>query len=790
METLDSRRLFSATGWQAEPVALPHYFNHTPTEITTTATKGHGQKSAAASSVREAYAGSATAYGLTPAQVEGAYGITGISFNGAAGTGAGETIAIVDAYDDPYALSDLNAFSTHFNLPIFDSGSGSPTFTKISQTGSTTSLPGTDPAGPYASTGGSDWEEEESLDIEWAHAIAPAANIDLIEATNSSSLFTAVSEARSLSGVTVVSMSWGGSEFSGETGYDSTYFTTPSGHIGAGGIAGGITFVASSGDQGAYGGGNGAVGVEYPAASPNVLAVGGTTLNVSGSTYSSETAWGNGTSSYSSGGGGGGISTQEAQPSYQTGVVTQSTTKRTVPDVSMEANPNTGVPVYDSWDFGTSTPWIPGYEGGTSLAAPMWAGLVAIADQGRNLSGLGSLNGSTTQTLPTGRINCPSSDFHDITSGSNGYSAGTGYDLVTGIGSPVANSLVPGLAGVSSGGTTGSNPTTSPPTISLLSASSSTITSGNTFTLTASGVTDPNSGGSISKVAFYRESNSTTGLQTTGTADTLIGTATSATNGSWIDSVSTTGLAAGTYKFYAVATDNSGLTSNVASTTVTVTAPATGNSATYVRTDSTTLGNWKGVYGTQAEYVAGDSLTDPSYATLTTNGSVYEWASNSSSSQYVQRSSSGKNRQHVIRSRNSSNWHQSHRRQNAPDSVLHRRSNGVSGPVRRRRCLRRHHRQTAQQPDRECRHRRQIRRLHVTGNVTFKFTPTGGSYGNVRSDSCPSAFEISRRFQRNQPARGDDHHPFGPGFLQEQSDCFGAEEGRVDECADAERADF
>lgn len=718
METLDGRTLFSASVWQAEPVALTHYFNHTPTEISVA--KNHGVNSASTSTMKEAYAGSSTAYGLTPAQVDSAYGVTGINFNGTTGNGAGETIAIVDAYNDPSALSDLNAFSTHYALPTFDSGSGSPTFTQMNQSGSTSSLPGTDPSGPYSSTGGSDWEQEESLDIEWAHAIAPDANIDLIEANNSSTLFSAVSEARSLPNVTVVSMSWGGSEFSGETGYDSTYFTTPSGHNG-------ITFVASAGDQGAYGGGNGSIGVEYPAASPNVLSVGGTSLTLNGNSYGSESAWGNGSSSYSSGGGGGGISVYEAQPSYQSGVVTQSTSKRAVPDVSMLADPNTGVPIYDSYDFGKSTPWVPGYMGGTSLAAPMWAGLVAIADQGRSLNGLTSLNGST-QTLPT-LYKLPASDFHDITSGSNGYSAGTGYDLATGRGSPVSNLLVPALAGVS-GGSTGTNPTPQPPTISVLSSSSSSVTSGNSFTLTASGVSDPNSGGSISKVSFYRESNGTSGLQTSG--DTLIGTTTSGSNGSWIDSVSTSGLSAGSYTFYAVATDNSGLSSNVASTTVTITAPVTaGNSATYVKTDSTTLGNWKGVYGSSGEYVAGDSLTDPSYATLTTNGNVYEWASNSSSSQYLARKASGRigamlyaaGTLQIGVNLTDGKTHQV-AFYLADQTIYQAQTEVVSAYDAKTGAL-----LSTQTINLASGGKYAV--FKMSGNVTFKFTPSGGSYGNV-----------------------------------------------------------
>ena len=140
--------------------------------------------------------------------------------------------------------------------------------------------------------------------------------------------------------------------------------------------------------------------------------------------------------------GGGGISQLESQPSYQVGKVNgTSSTMRTVPDVSMDADPDTGVYVLDSYDGG----WY--QVGGTSLATPMWAGLVAIADQGRALDSESTLTG-LTQTLSS-LYSLPSSDFHDITTGSNGtYAATTGYDLATGIGSPVANLLVPALAGI------------------------------------------------------------------------------------------------------------------------------------------------------------------------------------------------------------------------------------------------------------------------------------------------------------------------------------------------------
>ena len=346
--------------------------------------------------------------GTTPSQIRHAYGFDKITLgNGVAANGAGQTIAIVDAYDDPNIASDLHQFDLQFGLP-------DPTFTKVNQNGGTTY--------PTADSG---WGSEISLDVEWAHAIAPAANILLVEANDSSytNLFAAVDYAARQPGVSVVSMSWGGGEFSGESSYDSN-FLTPTGHAG-------VTFVASSGDSGAP--------VSYPAASPDVLAVGGTTTNMDASgNILSETGWS---------GSGGGISSYESQPSYQKGVVTQSTTQRTNPDVSYDADPNTGFPVYDSFGSPAGAAWQ--QFGGTSDAAPQWAALIAIADQGRAIDGLGSLDGRT-QTLPKIYSVSPS-DFNDITSGTSfgspSYSAGPGYDLVTGRGTPRANLLVADLIG-------------------------------------------------------------------------------------------------------------------------------------------------------------------------------------------------------------------------------------------------------------------------------------------------------------------------------------------------------
>ncbi len=325
----------------------------------------------------------------------------------------------MDAYDDPglvdtsspnFSSSDLAEFDQAFGLP------DPPSFTKLSQFGSNTDLPGTDPAG--AGNGDGNWEYEEAMDVEWAHAIAPAANIILVEANSDSfdDLYNAIDVAADYPGVSTVSLSWGSPEFAGETNWDD-FFETPSGHQG-------VTFVAASGD-------GGAPGID-PAFSPNVVAAGGTslTLNSDGS-YDYEIGW------FDSGGG---VSQYEPEPAYQEGV--QSTGYRTIPDVSFVSDRSPGVAVYDSYDNTGGGPWVS--MGGTSLAAPSWAALIAIADQGRVAMGGTTLDGPS-QTLPA-LYSLPSADFHDITTGYNGYYTAPGYDYVTGLGTPVANLLVPDLA--------------------------------------------------------------------------------------------------------------------------------------------------------------------------------------------------------------------------------------------------------------------------------------------------------------------------------------------------------
>jgi hypothetical protein len=343
----------------------------------------------------QVFPSAATAFnsGLTPAQVKHAYGLDKVGY-----FGTGQTITIVVAYDDPNIQSDLNVFDQAYGIL-------GTTITKVNLGGSTTD------AG---------WSLETALDVEWAHVIAPRANIVLVEAATDSlnDLLAAVNVARNYPGASVVSMSWGSSEFRSETAYDS-YFTTPAGHTP-------VAFVAAAGDEGAW------AGATWPSVSTNVLSVGGTTLTLDAQgNYRSETTWS---------GGGGGYSRYESEPAYQQAL--QSSGRRATPDVSYDASPNTGFAVYDSVPYFGSSGWA--QIGGTSAGTPQWAGLLALADQGRALSGQALIS-----SAPAAAAALSTSAFHDVTSGSNGYRAASGYDLATGRGTPVASVLVPSLMSTS-----------------------------------------------------------------------------------------------------------------------------------------------------------------------------------------------------------------------------------------------------------------------------------------------------------------------------------------------------
>jgi subtilase family serine protease len=313
--------------------------------------------------------------------------------------GGSQTIAIVDAYDYPTAYTDLTTFSNQFNLPVLPQCS-SPTatgcFEKVYASGSK----------PRTNCG---WAQEAALDIEWAHAMAPNAKIVLVEAASNSNtnLFQAVDVATNevicgsttcpggSSGVGEVSMSWGSSEFSGESSLDS-HFTSSQ-----------VVYFASSGDSGGK--------TLYPSTSPNVVAAGGTTVNRSSGSFASETAWS---------GSGGGPSQYESRPGYQDVISTIVGSHRGVPDFSFDANPNTGVSVYDSTSCQGLSGWL--VFGGTSVASPSLAGIANLA---------GHFSAGSNGELTTIYGNIPG-NFRDITSGSAGsFSATTGWDFVTGVGS-------------------------------------------------------------------------------------------------------------------------------------------------------------------------------------------------------------------------------------------------------------------------------------------------------------------------------------------------------------------
>lgn len=347
----------------------------------------------------------------TPESIACVYGlvtaVTGCNPNTAVNvpTGGSKTIAIVDAYDDPNASGDLAWFSDQMGIPL-----------KTSQF-QVIYAAGYEPAVDY--TGG--WELEEALDIEWAHAMAPSATIYLVEAASNydSDLFTAVQVATNLvqcgktttcatvTGAGEVSMSWGGAEGSGETAYD-TYLQGKN-----------VVYLAATGDN---------PGVIYPAASPYVISVGGTALSRSLTTgnLNTEVVWQDT---------GGGASAYEAKPSYQS---TLGGTMRVTPDVAADADPATGLWVYNSFPYdGYYYAWW--MVGGTSASTQEWAGILNAAST-KNADFAASTNAELTKFYADMAATTYANDFKDITSGSCGpydaYFAATKYDMCTGVGVP------------------------------------------------------------------------------------------------------------------------------------------------------------------------------------------------------------------------------------------------------------------------------------------------------------------------------------------------------------------
>jgi hypothetical protein len=337
-----------------------------------------------------------TPSGLTPAQVRAAYGLDSLGL-----TGAGQTIGIVDAFDAPTVRNDLATFSQQFGLtPI--------TRDNFKVYYATKNRPNFD-AG---------WSGETSLDVQWAHTVAPGANIILVEAnTNSNAdLQQAVDRAAELvaaAGGGVISMSFGRSEIFSDP-IETLHYRYPT-----------VSFLASTGDDGAQ--------VSHPAVFPDVTAVGGTFLNLdaSGNLLTPEEGWT---------GSGGGISSFFPRPDFQRDLAIGGASlndRRAVPDVAFLADPRSGVAVYNtSPDAVGSTGWIFGGVGGTSLASPMFAGFVALANQKRAQMGKGTIGANLNQAIYNAATDNYAANFNDITIGDNGYRTQVGYDLVTGWGSP------------------------------------------------------------------------------------------------------------------------------------------------------------------------------------------------------------------------------------------------------------------------------------------------------------------------------------------------------------------
>ena len=318
-----------------------------------------------------------TPAGFGPAQFRTAYALP-------SSASKVQTIAIVDAYNHPNIEADLGVYSKHYGLPACTKANGC--FKKVNQIGGT----------GYPKTN-SGWALEISLDVEVVHAICPNCKILLVEATSNSAANLLAAEGYAVKHANIVSNSWGGGEFTAET--TSTY----DGHFNHPGIP--ITF--SSGDTG--------YGVQYPASSQYVTAVGGTTLTLnSNNTRSKETVWS---------GTGSGCSAYEAKPTWQkdSGCI-----RRTVVDVSADANPATGAAVYDSVSYQGHSGWFK--VGGTSLSSPIIAAIYALAGNG-------------TSTIDGSYPYSHRSALFDVTSGSNGTCGGsylctakTGYDGPSGLG--------------------------------------------------------------------------------------------------------------------------------------------------------------------------------------------------------------------------------------------------------------------------------------------------------------------------------------------------------------------
>ena len=329
--------------------------------------------------------GKVVGFGYGPAQLRSAYNLPSTT------AGAGQIIAVVDAYNDPRAVSDFNFYRSNWGLPACNATTQAGCLTVVNQNGATSPLP--------ANAGGTGWATEESLDVDMAAAICPLCRVYLVEAKSptTANLGTGVDSAVSVLGARFVSNSYGSGQSTSDPTYDTLYYK----HAG-------VAVTASAGDSGYK--------VSYPAASQYVTAVGGTSLTkTSGGRGWTETVW--------SGTGSGCAQANEAKPTWQHDAGCK---HRTDNDVAAVADPSTGVAVYDTYDHGG---WLE--VGGTSVSSPIIASVFALA--GTPAAG----------TYPSSYPYAHTGSLFDVTSGSNGTCTKAylchgevGYDGPTGWGTP------------------------------------------------------------------------------------------------------------------------------------------------------------------------------------------------------------------------------------------------------------------------------------------------------------------------------------------------------------------
>jgi subtilase family serine protease len=360
--------------------------------------------------------GSGPTGGYTPTELRSAYDVNPLNSGGT--NGSGQTVALMEL--DGYVGSNITNYDNYYSL-------GSPAPSRILVDG-------------YSGAAGSG-EGEVELDIEVVNAIAPQAHVNVYEGPNTDQgVIDTYQRIATDNTAKSISTSWGLSELQSNSSSMNSLHTVFQQMA-----TQGQSIFAAAGDSGAYDGGGSQLAVDSPANDPNVTGVGGTHLTLSGGNYGSESVWANTSNST---GGGGGLSTVYSQPSWQTGPGVQnsySNGKREVPDVSADADPATGYSIYSAGK------WV--VYGGTSCAAPLWAGIAALNNQYAAANGKANLGFANPTLYKMFNTTQTYNAYHDITQGNNlYYPATSGYDMATGIGTPDAYNLIRDINGSSTGG--------------------------------------------------------------------------------------------------------------------------------------------------------------------------------------------------------------------------------------------------------------------------------------------------------------------------------------------------